>query len=92
VSESTQTFLQTILFWFAIHLRFVQRNDLIVAERADFATIMAKAPEAYDRLSFFDVAKLKSMLRFGDRVHFGSSVFSRVNDLVQRIKPTIDFS
>tara|TARA_B100000902_G_scaffold25879_1_gene31122 strand:- start:858 stop:1031 length:174 start_codon:yes stop_codon:yes gene_type:complete len=55
-------------------------------------TIVAKAPKAYDRLTFIHVSKLMNMLWFCDGVHLGSSIFGRIDDLVEWVEPTIDFS
>jgi hypothetical protein len=77
---------------FVFILRSVQGDNLIVAKGADMPTIKAEAPKADDRLAFFHVSKLMNMLWFCNGVHLGSAVFSRVNDLVKRIKPTIYFS
>ena len=45
-------------------------------------TINTEASKAYDGLPLFHVAKLKSVLWLVNGVHFGSSIFSRINDLI----------
>ena len=46
------------------------------------SAINTEASKAYDGLSLFHVAKLKSVLWLVNGVHFGSSIFSRINDLI----------
>ena len=51
---------------------------------------MAESLKARSAETFPYIAKLIAVLWLLDCVHFGSSVFRRINNAVERVKPTLD--